>query len=237
MQAQVLNSRTAGRPEDEVAETLKQDILFGRLRPRERLVEGELVTRFGVNRHVVRAALDHLDRAGLVRRRANRGVVVTDYETEEVEELYEMREILQRAAAERIPLPASPALISTLRTINDGYGLCLDRGDLVGVGEANDKFHSYLFEACGNRFLAQSIEEYWLKTAAIHCYAIGVPHLARQSLGEHAAMIDALQEGDRPKLVRLCIEHMYPALDAYKIAHGGWTIGHAAAPLGASNDE
>jgi DNA-binding GntR family transcriptional regulator len=214
--------RDEGRPDDEVVAALKRDILFGRLKPRERLVENELAERFGVGRHVIRAAFDHLDRAGLVQRRANRGVVVYDYQKNEVEQLYEMREILQRAAAERIPLPASEELIDALTAINAAYEMHLDRGELVQVADVNDVFHQRLFEACGNRFLTSSIEQYWLKTAAIHCYAIGVPDLARQSLSEHRAMVDALRSGDRERLVRLCLDHMRPALEACKAAHGGW---------------
>ncbi len=210
------------RPEDMVIAELQRDIMFGRLRPRERLVETELVERFNVGRHVIRAAFDQLVRDGLVDRRANRGVIVYDYQTDEVEQLYAMREILQRAAAERLPLPANKALIEELQRINARCREFLASGALVEVATANDTFHSTMFEACGNKFLAQTIEEYWLKTAAIHCYAIGVPNLAQQSLNEHDEMVEALQGDDRQRLIRLCIDHMQPALMAYKSAHGGW---------------
>jgi hypothetical protein len=35
-------------------------------------------------------------------------------------------------------------------------------------------------------------------------------------------MLDALKAGERNKLVQLCVEHIWPALQAYKRAHGGW---------------
>lgn len=212
----------SGRPEDEVAAELQREIIFGRLKPRERLLENELAERFNVGRHIIRAAFDQLDRAGLITRRANRGVVVYDYQTNEVEELYAMRELLQRAAAERIPLPASEALIAALTRINGAYARHLAHGELERVAEYNDDFHRTLFEACGNRFLSSSIEQFWLKTAAIHCYAIGIPHLSQQSLREHEQMVEALRVGDRALLVQLCVDHMRPALEAYKAAHGGW---------------
>ena len=144
--------QTRNRSEDKVqgvVRTLQHDIIFGRLKPRERLVEEELGARFDVGRHVVRAAIEELDRLGLVRR---------------------------------------------------------------------------LFGACGNRYLQQTIQEYWLKTASIHCYAIGKPDLARQSRDEHIGMIEALEVGDRERLVQLCIDHMLPALEAFKAAHGGWAV-------------
>ena len=205
-----------------VVHALQHDIVFGRLKPRERLVEEELALRFGVGRHVVRAALEELDRHGLVRRRPNRGATVKDYSTGEVEQLYDMRSILQREAAMRIPLPGSAGLLDTLRAINGEFLACSERGDLDAASMANDLFHQTLFGACRNAVLAEAIQQLWVKTAAIHCYAIGTPGLAQRSRDEHAGMVDAIAVGDRERLVRLCVEHIVPALDAYKAAHGGW---------------
>ena len=218
-------SRSALRADERVAgvvQALQHDIVFGRLKPRERLVEEEIGARFGVGRHVVRSVLEELDRQGLVKRRPNRGAVVSDYTTEEVEHLYDMRSLLQREAALRIVLPGSPEFVAELAALNDEFLACSERGDLDPASNANDRFHQTLFAACRNPFLAEAIQQYWVKTAAIHCYAIASPGLARRSRDEHAGMIDAVAQGDRERLVHLCVAHMMPALDAYKAAHGGW---------------
>ncbi|MCB8881079.1 GntR family transcriptional regulator [Acidisoma cellulosilytica] len=205
-----------------VVSALQHDIVFGRLKPRERLVEEELSERFAVGRHVIRAALDELDRNGLVRRRQNRGAVVSDYSPEEVDELYDIRAILQREAARRVPLPASPDFIATLIAVNDDYVRCGKAGDLDKAAIANDQFHQLIFNECRNRHLAELIQQYWIKTAAIHCYAIANPSLADQSREEHALMIQAMRIGDRESFETLSVDHMQPALAAFKAAHGGW---------------
>ena len=66
---------------------LEEDIVFGRLQPRERLIEEELAARFDAKRHVVRSAIVELQRLGLVERMANRGAVVRLYAATEVEEI------------------------------------------------------------------------------------------------------------------------------------------------------
>jgi DNA-binding GntR family transcriptional regulator len=210
------------RPEEGVFEELKRAILLGRLRPRERLLEADLAERFKVGRHVVRGALELLERHGLVNRRVNRGAIVRDYEPEEIDELYDMRGLLHAAAVERIALPVSGTLIFELESINKSYEANLEARSLAAVVDANDKFHRTLFAACGNRFLTAAIEEFWLKTAAIHCYAIADPILAAQSLREHEIMIDALKASDRERLLRVCIDHMYPALEAYRRRNSPW---------------
>lgn len=207
---------------DDVVEAIRSDIIFGRMRPRERLLENELAARFNVGRYVIRGALTELDRLGLIELRQNRGAMVRDRPTREVEELYEMRDLLQHEAARRINFPVSEAFIAELERINEEYRVHLDTGDLDRVAEANNAFHRTLFGACGNRFLAETIEHYWQQTAAIHSYAIGSPEMARRSYAEHIRMIEALRAGDRERLQELCVQHMMPALNAYKAAHGGW---------------
>jgi len=146
--------------------------------------------------------------------------VVSDYDPGEVERLYEMREILQRAAVARIPLPVPPSLIRELTAINRRYADCHARGELDEVAEANAAFHRTLFNACENQYLADTIEQFREKTAAVHGYAIGMPQLASQSHRDHQRMIDSLKKGDRERLAELCIEHMRPALEAVLAARG-----------------
>ena len=47
----------------EIVAFVKQNIIFGRMRPRERLIEEDLTSQFGASRHVVRAAMVELEGA------------------------------------------------------------------------------------------------------------------------------------------------------------------------------
>ena len=112
-----------------VASALEFDILFGRLKPRERLVEDVLMQRFNAKRHAVRQALSELERIGIVTREPNRGATVRDFSAQEVEEICELREILQRRAAQRIPLPADVALIASLEEIQGRHDRAVAKRD------------------------------------------------------------------------------------------------------------
>lgn len=57
----------------EPAEKIREAIIFGGLRPRERLVEDDLIEHRGATRHIVRSAMVVLEQMGLVTRRPNRG--------------------------------------------------------------------------------------------------------------------------------------------------------------------
>lgn len=202
-------------PVDDVVRALEEDIIFGRLKPRERLVEETLMERMGTKRHVVRQALMELERLGIVVRERHKGSAVKDFVAEDVEAIYEMRALLQRHAAERIPLPVDAALVSELRTIHDHHARAVEAGDLRAVYRLNNRFHDTLFGACGNRFLVETIADYAWLAHAIRSYRMADPRLLAQAREEHGRMIDALVQGDRAALVRLCVEHIEPSKQAY----------------------
>ena len=214
-----------------MVEAIKHDIIFGRLRPRERLIEDELSARFGASRHVIRSAFVELERIGLVTRRPNKGAVVRDFSVREVEEIYDMRSILQAEAVRRIPMPVSAEVLAAVEAVHARYCDAVDRRDLKEVCTINNEFHRTIFAACNSKYLADIIDRMWTETLAIRCYAIGDPLLLQRSRSEHTKIVQALKSGDRETLVRVPVEHIYPAFEAYKRAHGGWmTDEPAAAP-------
>ena len=198
-----------------VARVLEEDIIFGRLKPRERLVEDELIERFGVKRHVVRGALADLEKLGVVARAPNRGASVRDFSPEEVGHIFEMRELLQARAAEIMPLPADAALLAELEDLHRRHSAAVEAGDLPAVYRLNNDFHDRIFGACGNPYLAATIAHFAWLSHAIRSYRIADPVLLRQARQEHGAMIEALRTGDRAALVRLCVDHIKPSRDAY----------------------
>lgn len=206
----------------QIVDFIKQKIIFGRLRPRERLIEEDITAQFDVSRHIVRAAMADLEQMGLVSRRPNKGVTVRDFSVEEVEQIYETRALLQTEAARRIPLPASRELIADLEAIHRDYCAAHESGELQKVCTLNNKFHRRIWAACGNICLAGLIDRVWVETLGIRCYGIGDPVLLKLAREEHGRMIDMLRTGDREGFISLSVDHMQPALEAYKRAHGGW---------------
>jgi DNA-binding GntR family transcriptional regulator len=140
-----------------IVRDLEEDIVFGVFHPKERLTEEDLMARFGLKRHVVRDALSELDSIGLVVRVPNRGAYVRELTPEEVIEIYEVREILEVAAAMRTPLPAPKEVVDVTKKIQGQHSEAVERHDLRRVFRLNIQFHREQFLACGNNKLVQSI--------------------------------------------------------------------------------
>jgi DNA-binding GntR family transcriptional regulator len=126
----------------EVIRRLEEDIIFGRFAPGSRLVEDTLMTRYNASRHFVRQALFQLERQGIVLREKNIGATVRFYSSEEVRQIYEVREMLTRQAALMIALPASTELIEQLVELQRQYCAKADAQDLRGIHEPMTAFTS-----------------------------------------------------------------------------------------------
>lgn len=199
---------------------LEEDIVLGRLHPRERLIEDDLIRRFGFKRHAVRALLIELARLGLVDRRKNVGSEVRAFTAREVRELYRMRSLLEGEAASRLPLPLPTACLDTLVAVQHRHDAAVTAGDARAVFRSNQAFHQTLFGFCEDGVLQRAIQEYARQTHPIRFGTLADADARERSRQEHWAMIDALRAGERGALVRLCRDHLAPSRDAYLRLNG-----------------
>jgi len=199
-------------------DTIEEDIVFGRLHPRERLTEDELMARFGLKRHLVRQALAMLEQMGVVERRRNIGAVVRAFATHEVMELFGLRELLEAHAAALIPLPVPAARLKELVAVQQRHDAAVAAGDARAVFRINQQFHRELFSLTDNAVLQQAIGEYARRTHPIRFGSLATAAYRERARQEHWAMIEALREGYREELVDLCRQHLQPARDAYLAA-------------------
>lgn len=200
---------------EDIVAAVEEDIVLGRLHPRERLVEEDLIERFNGKRHVVRQALFQLENIGLVERIKNRGAFVKTWTPEEVENLYAMREILELAGIDALPLPAPEAWLKELEAIHHEYSAAVDAQDLRQVFHLNIAFHRTLFAATGNPYLYQTINEFAQRAHGIRFIAIADTESLAQARREHQAMLEAIRAEDRPRLRQLSREHLLPSKNRY----------------------
>jgi DNA-binding GntR family transcriptional regulator len=196
--------------------TLEEDVILGILHPRERLVEEELMTRFGAKRHVVREALARLDQMGLVERRKNIGALVRSFTEREVGELYQLRSLLESEAARLIPFPVPPSQLKSLVAVQRTHDEAVASGDPRRLFRINQIFHQSLFAMAQNATLVQAIEEYARKTHSIRFMSLMAPEYVERARRDHWAIIEALKNADRKALIALCRAHHVPALEAFR---------------------
>ena len=203
---------------DEVAsivDIIKEDIFLGRLKPRERLTEVSLCEKMQVKRSQLRKALVELERLGLVIIELNKGASVRDFTFDEVEQIIQMRKLLEEQAARLVPMPAPAELISALTIIQKQHAAAISNEDPRSAYELNRKFHDTLYRSCGNKYLVELINYFASLIDIIKSYRMIDVKLVKRAPRLHLEIISALDNNDRDEFVHLCLDHIKSANDYY----------------------
>lgn len=203
---------------EQVIQVLEEEIVLGFLHPRERLVEEELLERFGLKRHVVRQVLAELERMGLVERKRNVGAIVRSYTAKEVEDLYAVRELLECQCVRMIKFPISESALNDLIDIQQVHDDMVKARNLRGAFRSNMRFHERLFALSENQVLVAATQDHAQRAHSIRSSSLVIGEQLERARCEHWLIIDALKKGDVEMLVGLCTDHLKPSRDAYVAA-------------------
>ena len=180
------------RVADGVYELLVRAVFDGALHRGSRLSVPELATRLGVSRTPVREAIQRLVREGLAVEEPHRGAVVATFDTRELIEIYELREVLEglaaRLAAARIDVPALEALRGALAEHRAAIG----RGDTPAHFDLDLRFHRLVSETGGNANLAHALGllQSKIRLAMLSTSVTAGP---AQALADHEAILAAIE--------------------------------------------
>lgn len=201
-----------------IVNALEEDIVLWVITPGTRLIEDQLIERFGSKRHVTRTALARLATMGLVEHIPNRGSVVRSFDPEDVAALYAYRRVIEPAAAGQIPLPASLVALDNLQAIQARHDQAAEEQDMPGLFRTNLEFHQALFALCPNKFLTEAIKHAAMQAHAVRFSTLHYNTVLDRARADHHGMIDALKAGDHETLVALCESHLHISYDAYSAA-------------------
>jgi DNA-binding GntR family transcriptional regulator len=139
-----------------VADTLTQAILSGRIRPGERLNESQLSRDLAVSRAPIREALHQLAEQGLVMNSPRRGMFLVDLGDEDVRKIRDVRVILEaeafRLARPNIPRPGFTRLEQILSRLERSR-----RSAPLRQVRLDYAFHSAVWSYCGNQYLERTL--------------------------------------------------------------------------------
>ncbi|MCK2238422.1 MULTISPECIES: GntR family transcriptional regulator [unclassified Crossiella] len=180
-------------------QTLRAGILDGTHQPAQRLAEVELAEGLGLSRTPVREALRRLEVEGLVELEPHRGARVAQWTRADVEELYDLRMLLESFVAARAATRIGQGALARLAQLRDIMAAAATAGaaqDLTRVAEANCEFHTIIGAAAASpRVLTMltTVIEMPLVLRTFHDYQ---PAELARSLSHHRELVDALTEGD-----------------------------------------
>jgi DNA-binding GntR family transcriptional regulator len=176
---------------------LKEYLLSGRIEPGGRVHQKMCAEALNVSRTPVREALQRLASEGLVESIEDRGFRMVQLNVDELEELFDMRSVLEAFAMRQICQKISPETIVKLSQYIEESEAALNRQDPQGVFESNTAFHNTLYALIQDRkrflFMLNNMKDHILRyreQTLLHA------DKAQKSINAHKKIVFALEAKD-----------------------------------------
>lgn len=138
---------------------IKKAIIFEEFSQGEKLIESDLMDKYGVSRYILRGVIKRLENEGYVEAIPNRGARVRKISVEEIKEIYDLLILLEVKAA---GLAASMSLndgdLKKLKELLEDLVKKEAKRDYMGWLDCNDKLHLFISSLCGSNVLYKLIE-------------------------------------------------------------------------------
>jgi DNA-binding GntR family transcriptional regulator len=193
---------------EEIVEVLQREIIGGKFRPGQRLVERELIGQFGVSSIPIREALQELESRGLVIRRRNCGCSVVKLTPKEAARICELRRVIEPKvmewAADRITPEAAKQLWQQL----DRFQAVAEAQDLAGFFQEDLKLHRMLWKVADNVYAERMLE---IGLSSLFASGIMGSRESRtinflEAASNHRRLLKAICDGDRQRAALSLLE-------------------------------
>ena len=194
-----------------VYESFIDGLRTGAFRPGYRIRAEDVAKSFDVSRTPVREALSRLQERGLLQITST-GLAVTQLDRMAVLELYAVRELMEGSAARFAAQHASVSDLFTMRQIAEAFA-ATDPDDPARVAQLNRAFHAAIYEAAHNTFLLTILDVMHDTLMLLPSTTFAVDGRQGCAVGEHLAILDAIERRDPDAADDLARSHIRHARD------------------------
>ncbi len=191
---------------DHIVEVLRDAILSGELDPGKRLMQDDLARQFEVSATPVREALRELQAEGILAHDPHKGVKVRELNSDEVREIYTIRESLESLAVQLSAPHMTPATMRKLRAIQSRAEAAVKGGNFSKLNRLNRSLHQVIYESCNMPHLTEIIYMLWSR-CPWDAYVV-LPEIAAIDTKEHGHIIEAIDGGEAELAGQLMREHI-----------------------------
>lgn len=194
---------------DFVVDSIRDGIREGRYAPGQRLVESDLTQQFGISRGPLREAMGRLAGDDLVVIEPHRGVSVRKMTSQDLHELYDVRQTVEslaaRLAAANINVGDNRKRMSKMLRQMQTYR---NNSDVMAYTSFNDEFHKLIVEMSDNRYLKKLISHLRVPIFRYQFQQFLDTKAKQASIAEHLVVGKAILEGDGPRAEKAMRKHV-----------------------------
>jgi DNA-binding GntR family transcriptional regulator len=192
---------------DQAYREVKRMIFDFALMPGERFSESELAQRVAVSRTPLRQALQRLEREGFLSVMPKIGWQVAPLDFDVVDELYDLRVLIECHAAQRLAAAEERELLRGLAEV--WLVPAAERATRAGpVAELDEQFHAALVQGSGNREMARVYREITERIRIVRRLDFTQPARVEATYDEHARILRAITRRRADEAARLLRAHI-----------------------------
>ncbi|NLL05743.1 MAG: GntR family transcriptional regulator [Clostridiaceae bacterium] len=201
------NSSLRGR----VFSHLENNILNGKYKTGESLIETKLSEELGVSRTPIREAIRQLELEGLVQTIPNKGAIVTGLSAKDIDDIYTIRLSIEGLAARWAAENITEVELDNMKHFLELEEFYTAKNDIEHILKLDTKFHETIFRASKSRPLMNMLRNFHHYIQKARIFSLGMEGRAEEALSEHEAIYQAISQKDAKKAEELTIEHVKKA--------------------------
>lgn len=226
-----IKAASKGSNSDVAYSLIRQQIYKRKLLPGDIVSENALARAFGMSRTPVREAVRRMVQESLLIALPKRGTIVATFSLSDIEETYNIREVLEGVAARLAAIRSTEKDISRIRETLENMPSCMARGDANGFFHLDNEFHARIAEAGQNRRLSNMLSN-MRDVDFLDYFGRGMNERSERfdvSLSEHRDIVEAIAARDSTEAERRMREHCRSA--ARFIAERAFGMAGPSSPL------
>ena len=194
---------------------LRKLIIKGEFIKGERLVEVDLAKKFKVSRTPIREAIRKLEVEGLVEHQVRQGVIVKGFTTDDIVEIYSIRQALESLAITYVIKNITPKEIQRLDELNKKMEGLSSNEDISDMLMAFQEFNNVLIESCRMDRLISLISTYQEYLDCFRTITLSDKSRRNKALKDNLEMLQVIKDKDIKRAKYLTEQHIRGALDEY----------------------
>ena len=193
---------------ERVAVSLRGALVSGRMVPGVTYSVPALAEQFGVSATPVREAMLDLVNEGIVAPVPNKGYRVVELSDAELDQISELRRLLEVPTVGDLAGALSPAAVKHLRALARRVRESALDADVVAYVEADRELHLALLGESGNPRLVDLVGRLRDQSRLYGLEQLAAEGVLVQSADEHLTLIEALESGDRRAAEKVMAHHL-----------------------------
>jgi DNA-binding GntR family transcriptional regulator len=194
-----------------LAESLRERILNGEFKEGESLIQETIATEYGVSRMPVREAFKELEASGLITTQIHKGSVVKSIPPEQIEELFDLRALLESELLERSLPKMTDAHFAATKRLLPQLEAAYVNDDIAQWGRLNWLFHESLYAAADRVQTLAIVQGINVQTDRYIRLQLLLTAGKKEAEVDHRELLKLCEAGDVKKAVQFLRKHIQRA--------------------------